>query len=117
LHSNRKRITAFIWGIVILFGCSPNQKIHPHELSQTLDLPLVYSGSGHVHGLDLELEAQGNGVLKLLEAGKTYKNWKLQGSFRDQYHGDWYSPEGRLIWQPTPGLKQGQIKIKYQFRD
>ncbi|MGE3724281.1 MAG: hypothetical protein AB7I41_01925 [Candidatus Sericytochromatia bacterium] len=78
---------------------------------------MVYAGSAHVHGLDLEMQGHGFGELELHEGDKKYRGWKLQGDFKESYHGDWYTNGGKLVWKPSPNQIQKQLQLRYQFRD
>lgn len=102
-----------------LFLClscsSPTQQAV--NLNKNIEIPFVYSGSGHLHGLNLELQGMGHGELELHEGNKKYTQWTLKGEFKDSYGGDWYTPSGKLVWKPRPGQSQGQLQITYQFRD
>lgn len=102
--------------LLLCVGCSSPTKTELN-LSKTQEIPLVYSGSGHVHGLDLEMQGQGHGELELHEGGKKYTGWKLQGEFKESYHGDWYAAGGTLIWKPNANQAQKQLQLRYQFRD
>ncbi|MBT9548381.1 MAG: hypothetical protein IV090_23515 [Candidatus Sericytochromatia bacterium] len=102
--------------LLLCLGCSSPTKTE-FNLSKNQEIALVYSGSGHVHGLDLEMQGHGHGELELHEGDKKYTGWKLQGDFKESYHGDWYAAGGRLVWKPSPNQTQNQLQLNYQFRD
>ncbi len=124
LVQNHSRFSFFSLGLrllplaclYLLASCSSPTKTELN-LSKAQEIPLVYSGSAHVHGLDLEMQGHGHGELELHEGGKKYTGWKLQGDFKESYHGDWYAAGGKLIWKPNGNQAQKQLQLHYQFRD